>query len=513
MKSFTSILSAGLISMCSLSAEFNWEDHYDFNEIPSPEGVDPQYGGLHMGEDGRLVACFHRGEIMFYDPAKKEWSLFAEGLHEPLGVYSEKEGTVLVIQRPEITRLHDTDGDGKADYYETICDDWGMSGNYHEFTFGLVKDSQGNAYIALGTASNGSGVRQEVRGEWNDAGGLTHEMFLYGGEYGQWKDRREEYKIPRMYARVPYRGCVLKITPGNRTAQVYATGLRTPNGLYMDENDQLWVSDNQGDWVGASRLNRIVEGGFHGHAASLLWDPKNPVKDAIPAKMDLEGINARRVKGAALFPQGDAGNSITQMIGTDKRFAPISKDKSSLLIGEMNHNRLIHYYKDVVNGSHQGGGCHFFINTKIGSGNNRFAYAPDGKTLYIGKTHLSWPGREGLRSATYNGKPFLMVEEFKLTKTGFEFTFNAPIKEIGTAADYAIMRYGTLYGPSYGSPKVNPLDVAISSLKAEGNKLIIDLAEAPVGDQIYDFTLPKGITSEFSDISSTRYWYTAHSVY
>ena len=43
---------------------------------------------------------------------------------------------VYCVQRGELTRLIDTDGDDRADRYETVCDSWGVSGNYHEFAFG-----------------------------------------------------------------------------------------------------------------------------------------------------------------------------------------------------------------------------------------------------------------------------------------------------------------------------------------------------------------------------------------
>jgi len=45
-----------------------------------------------------------------------------------------------VLQRPELTRLRDTDGDGVADHYETLNDDWQVTDNWHEFTFGLRRE-------------------------------------------------------------------------------------------------------------------------------------------------------------------------------------------------------------------------------------------------------------------------------------------------------------------------------------------------------------------------------------
>jgi len=428
MKSILSLSLTLLLNITPSYSAFNWEDHYDFETLKLPKNIDPQIGGLDLMSDGRLIACFHRGEVMIYDQKTKAWTEFADGLHEPLGIYAEKEGTILVIQRPEITRLHDTSGDGKADFYETICNDWGMTGNYHEFSFGLVKDSKGNIYISHGTASNGSGVRKEIRGEWNNAGGLTHERFLYDNSKEEMSWKAKKAGTPRMYARVPARGCIQKITPGNRKAEIYATGLRTPNGLYIDANDHLWVADNQGDWLGSSKLHRIEEGKFHGHPASLLWDTKKPVTDAIPWKIPKEELANRRVKEAGLLPQGECANSPGQILGLNENFVPTQNVQGTLIFGDVYPtNRLHHFYQDEVNGKLQGATCHVFTNSPVGGGNNRILFSKAGKSLFVGKTHLSWPGREGIKKVKYNGKPYLMTERLNLTPKGFEFTFNSDL--------------------------------------------------------------------------------------
>ena len=519
MKIYQKILTLGLLASVVLSAraesaKFSWDDYYDVVTVPTPEGVDPQIGGLGIMPDGRLAVCFHRGEVMLLDTTTGEWQPFASGLHEPLGIYVEAEGTLLVVQRAEITRLHDTDGDGRADYYEVVCNDWGMSGNYHEFAFGLVKDSAGTIYISLGTASNGSGVREELRGSWNNTGGLTHKKFLYGGEHEDWKVIKKSVPIPRMYARVPYRGCVVRIAPGSRKAEVFATGFRTPNGLHMDAADQLWVSDNQGDWLGASKLHRVEEGGFYGHAASLLWGDNPP--DVVPSNLPVAELEARRTKAAGLFPQGDAANSLTQIQSLLPGFAPVasaSPATAPLLMGEMNHSRLVVYLPDVVNGQQQGTGFHLVNTLSIGMGNNRLRYTADGTSLFLGKTHLSWPGREGLKQVTYNGKPYLMVESVKLTPQGFQFTFNAPIEDPVGLTGYEIESYRIAYHVDYGSPKNELKTESAARVQIEGNVLTLELTDKPQANRVYDITLPPEITSTLSPISSNRFWYTAHEVY
>ena len=58
---------------------------------------------------------------------------------------------IYILQKQELTKLIDHDGDELIDEYETISNDWKVSANFHEFAFGLVyKD--GYFYGTLATA-------------------------------------------------------------------------------------------------------------------------------------------------------------------------------------------------------------------------------------------------------------------------------------------------------------------------------------------------------------------------
>ena len=104
---------------------------YKVTRIANPPSkfATKQIDGLDFLPDGRMVVCLPSGEIFFYDPKTSMWELFAEGLHNPLGVIAESNSTLVISQRPEVTRVSDTDGDGKADFYEVMTDEFGMSGN------------------------------------------------------------------------------------------------------------------------------------------------------------------------------------------------------------------------------------------------------------------------------------------------------------------------------------------------------------------------------------------------
>ena len=62
-----SVLS--LIAVIGLRA-VGMSDYYSIDNISMPKGLDSQVGGLDFMPDGRLVACFHRGEVYTYHPQK-----------------------------------------------------------------------------------------------------------------------------------------------------------------------------------------------------------------------------------------------------------------------------------------------------------------------------------------------------------------------------------------------------------------------------------------------------------
>src|SRR3546814_6569853 len=127
---------------------------------------------------------------MIHDVTTGKWQLFASGLHDPLGIMAVTDTQLLVMHRAELTRLTDTDGDGKADEYQTVTDDFGLSGNYCEFGYGPVKDKDGNLYISLNTASNGAGI-------WNKQRGPVNQL---------------ELRVRSFWA-VPYPGWFIKLIP------------------------------------------------------------------------------------------------------------------------------------------------------------------------------------------------------------------------------------------------------------------------------------------------------------
>ena len=72
----------------------------------------------------------------------------------------------------------------------------------------------------------------------------------------------------------------------------------------------MFITDNQGDWVGTSKLHHIKKGNFYGHAGSLVWE--KDWKEGRPVAQPMAKLDERRQTAAVLFPHGLMANSPSQ---------------------------------------------------------------------------------------------------------------------------------------------------------------------------------------------------------
>lgn len=413
---------------------------------------------------------------MTYDTKTNEWHLFAEGLHDPLGIHVVDNDEVLIMQLPELTRLKDTDGDGVADLYENVTDAFGITGNYHEFNYGPEMDSHGDLYIALNSSSSGGAMRDEVRGAIN------------------WEGRDGETGNRQMFSTVPYRGWVMKLTKDGALHPV-ASGFRSPNGLVVDDDDNLFVTDNQGDWVGTSPLFHVEPGRFYGHPGALVW-----TKDwnrGNPFELPVDTLDSMRTRPAVYFPHGIIANSPSQPVvdRTGGKFGPFG---GQLFVGEMNRERIVRVMLERVNGQFQGACIPFLDSLGLRKGNNRLAFAPDG-SLWTGQNAHGWLGDVGIQRIVFTGKQPVDLYTMQLTPEGFRLTFTQPLQDTSALnpENYRFSRYYYLYHSKYGSPQQGLEEVAVKGVELSNNRKVatIQLASLKPGF-IYELNL-KGINDRW----------------
>ena len=489
-------LLAGSLAWLAVGAAQVPTTAYKVETIPGPRDIAPEVSAIAFGHDGRLYATFRRGYIYSFDPATQRWRLFAAGLHTPLGIAAaDRPGEFLVAQVPELTRVADTDQDGEADLFETVSDGWGLSGNYHEFIAGPVRDREGNYYVSLGLASGNADPRPPVRGE------LTR------------RQRRilppVDGKVNRIghYSPIRFRGCALQIRRDG-SVRAFSCGFRQPNGIVASPRGEIFVSDNQGDWVGTSPLHHVTEGAFHGHPASLHWHPD--FLGVNPVELDVSELDRRRKRPAILFPQGDMGGSSAGQafdLGAGA-FGPYS---GQMFVAEWTYPRVLRVDLQEVRGQYQGAAFPFVEGNGLRMANNRLAFSPDGRSLYVAQTSRIWGATEGLQRIVWQGREPFDIVTMRLTRSGFELTFTKPVDPAGAGepASYGLTRYYYRYHAAYGSPKaeVTPVRVVAARVSRDGLRVVLEVEDLREG-WLYDLR-PASIRSRDGEaLTSTMAAYT-----
>lgn len=475
MKLINTILLLTALSASAVAQETPKEEDFSkIMKVVSPEGTLLEVGGLTVLPNGDLGVSTRRGDIYIVEnPTSRRpyFRKFASGLHEVLGL-AWKDGALYCAQRGELTKLADTNMDGKADVYETVYA-WPISGHYHEYSFGPKIAPDGSFFVSGNVAF---GDEEWWRGE----------------------------------SRVPWRGWMMHITADGQM-KPYATGFRSPCGLGM-VNGELFYTDNQGDWFGSGGVWQVKEGDFMGHPAGLRWTgmPNSPLK--LTAEELYALVDQRRVKNAqgryikpenvvnekfitqpevkekipalrlpaVILPHGILGISNSEIVPIPEgNFGPFA---GQLLVGDQGQSKIMRVVLEKVNGEYQG--VAFDFRGGFQSGVLRMAWAKDG-SLFVGETNRGWgsagEANEGLQRLVWNKEktPFEM-QTVKAMPDGFEITFTQPVdkKSAEDLASYAVESFIYKYHPVYGSPPVNSETCKIKGVKVSDDgmkvRLVVD---------------------------------------
>lgn len=403
-------------------------DYYSIVDLPIPEDIVLEVGGMDVLPDGSLAVCTRRGEVWIIEnPSRKNGSppkyrLFAEGLHEPLGL-TYRDGAIYVTQRPEITRLEDTDGDGRADEFKSV---WvrPLSGNYHEYFYGPLFLPNGDMLVTVNLAWIG-----------------------HGASLSKWD------------------GWLLQISPEGEVKPI-ATGLRSPAAFAFNGNGDLFYAENQGDWVGSGNITHLEEGDFAGNPEGLRWShlPGSPIAlklDDIPdsgrPKHDVAKEIPELKTPSVWFPHGIMGIS-TSGILLDDRDGGFGPFEGQLFVGDQGQSKIMRVFQEQVNGTYQGAVFPFVEGFE--SGILRMVWGED-NSMFVGMTSRGWSstGGElyGLQQLVWNGTVPFEIKEIHAMPDGFELTFTKPVNR-QSASDpsaYSITGFTYRYHSTYGSDIIN----------------------------------------------------------
>ncbi|MDQ8201715.1 family 16 glycoside hydrolase [Pelagicoccus sp. SDUM812003] len=404
--------------------------------------------GIDVAPDGTIVVATRTSGI--WRIVNGKWRLFAEGLFDSLGVVVEDQsGLQLVVgQKPELTRVTDLDGDGLADRFETLADQFSYHSNYHSYMHGPAQDKEGNYYFNLNLLHADDAI-YKARG-------------LYMGTSGG------------------FSGWTIKVTPEGEFIP-WANGLRSPAGLAFAPDGRLWYSENQGEFVGTSKLFVLNEGEFYGHPSGLVdlpgMQPDSP-------QIQWEAVAKDRIPAVVLFPHNHVANSPGNPAWdtTGGGFGPFA---GQLFIGDQTQSKLFRVVTETVNNSEVGAVIPFAA--ELQSGIMRPVFLPDG-SLLIGQTGRGWQARGGkvasLQRIVWDGETTpIDIQTVSQADEAFSIAFTKPISssvsEESIRDSIAINSWTYRDAPDYGSPELDPVQEQIASLEISEDRKTIRIELTP----------------------------------
>jgi glucose/arabinose dehydrogenase len=483
-------LLLGLVALGSPSARADDKnpteaDYYQILTFEPPSGIVLEAGSLEWMPDGRLAVSTRRGEIYMVenplasDPAREsKFVRFAHGLHEVLGL-AYREGWLYVTQRGELTRIKDSDGDGVADRFETVADAWEINGDYHEYAFGSKFDRDGNLWVALCLT-----------------GSFTSENL--------------------------YRGWALRVGPDGKVTPT-CSGLRSPGGLGMNAEGDVFYTENQGPWNGACSLKHLKPGSFQGNPSGNRWyeaardsmgprppDPRSGSRMAIEADKIPELLPP-----AVYFPYPKMGQSASG-IACDTTRGKFGVFENQMFVGDQSSSFIMRISMEKVDGKYQGACIPF--RSGFASGVLPMLFAPDG-SMFVGGTNRGWGSRGqrpfSLQRMTWTGKVPFEIGDIHARADGFELTFTRPV-DPGLASDpasYKVRTHTYIYQSSYGSPEVDQSDCKVEKATVAPDGKSVRLVVGPLQKgHVHTITLEGVRSTEGIPLLHKEAYYTMNNI-
>ena len=408
---------------------------YDGVRLPFSRSIMPT--AITWTAGGTLALCSLKGQVFLAkdtdgDGIEDQLTVFEEGLAAPYGLIADGND-LIVAHKPELLRLRDIDGDGRADVREVIADGWGYTEDYHDWTTGIVRDSQGNLYIGTGS----------------------------------------DYAKPgRERGKAKWRGKVLRIDKQGHVTPL-GHGFRYPTGLAITPDDDVFVSDNQGVQNTFNEINHLVAGASYGVPSLHEENPSAAV--TLPA-IQIPHPWTRSVNGIFFLPrEAGQGPFAGHGIGCeyDSRF-------------------LVRFTLERVGPAYQGAVYPFSLPAAAnGAANSRdgflgtlcVAVSPGGD-IFIGSIHdsgwLGGPNVGDIVRLRANGQLPVGIREIRASAGRFAIFFTAPIEKAAAARPegYEISGYTRKWRGTYATPDSNrhKLDVESVDVAADGLSVVLHTA-------------------------------------
>ncbi|MEM9722076.1 MAG: DUF6797 domain-containing protein, partial [Bacteroidota bacterium] len=379
-----------------------------------------RFGGIDFFEDkNKAVGVCTEGDVwiiegLLSETGKLTWRRIGSGLFQPLGAKVIDE-QIYITCRDQLVRLHDLNGDGETDYYESFNNDHQVTDHFHEFAMGLQSDAENNFYYA----KSGRHAREAL---------------------------------------IPQHGTLIKVSKDGSSSEVIAYGFRAANGVCLNPDGSFIVTDQEGYWNPMNRVNWVDRNAFYGN----LWC-YNPPKDTTDAAM----------VPPLTWVDSEVDRSPSELLWVDsEKWGPLN---GSLLNLSYGYGKVYIVPHEKVQGLMQGGIFELPIPAfKTGLIRGRFNPA-DGQLYVCGMS--AWATNQvyepgGFYRITYNGKPLHAPIDIQAFSSGVSLTFSDPLDQASAESleNFQVETWELKRTRRYGSDHYNEQSLAISSLSLSADQ-------------------------------------------
>ena len=398
--------------------------------------------------DGSALVCTMQGDVWRVSglnadtkqssqkPDTVRWQRFASGLHQALGLVVAND-EIFVQCRDQLTRLHDLNQDGEADFYECFSNAFKTSPAGHDYICDLQRDGAGNFY----TASSAQGL--------------------------------------------------VRISADGKRADAIATGFRNPDGLGLSPDGTLTVPCSEGTWTPASMICAV-----RSSMQSTVGNQKH-ANSSSPPYFGYGGPKEGQAPELPLvyLPRGLDNSSGGQAYIDSDRWGPLKGKSLHFSFGTGSHFLLL---KDEVDGQLQGAVVP--LPGEFQSGAHRGRFNPHDGQLYVtGMT--GWgsytPETGCFHRVRYTGDRVQLPVAFHVYQNGVSVTFTEPVDITiaeQTKSHFAQCwnyRYSAAYGSAefstqhQGMPGHDSLHIKSAHVLSDSRTLFLELPDLQPVNQLH----------------------------
>ncbi len=390
--------------------------------MPGAIAVDPR--------DNRVfVASMKRGEIFVLNDPKGDgtgakFEDYAGGLfQEAFSMIAESDG-LYVLHRRNLTKVIDSDGDGRADRFDRALGLPHGVGDTYDYGYGLARDKTGAWVLSYAPYANQT---------------------------------------------MPGAGSMLRF--GANGPEEVAYGFRNPVGWCAGPEGEIFYTDNQGEWVASNKLCAIVPGRFFGF-------PNNAQKEHAKKPVGKTTIWVP-------YAWARSVNGVT-WCNTGGKFGPFEGQifMAELMYG----GAIVRANVEKVNGEWQGACFPFWGKGLLGplalAFDTRGRLYVGGITE---PGWMSQPDRGALFRIDWTGETPFEIRSIHARPQGFRLVFTAPVdpKSAADLASFTVEHYRYEYTGAYGSPELDRTRALMEKVDVATDGLSAELTCPLVRDRVY----------------------------